>query len=161
MRSFVFLVCVVVLAGCSGLAGEKLIGKPAPDPRLFHLEDGSQSFLSDYRGKKVALLFWSTTCNSSRPIVKRLGDFASREASNPKVKIIAISLDKADDLQAVKDRVTYEGLHSIEQMFSGNEDYDEAYQYFRGERLPYIVVIDEKGTVIAADTDDSIVYRSM
>lgn len=147
-----------ILSGCAPLAGKQLIGQPAPAVRMYHLEDSMQTFLSDYKGSYVAVVFWATTCRSSTPIVKRLGEYALKNKNNAKIHVIAVSLDKSDDLNTLKERVLYDHLNGMQQMFSGNEEYDEAYYGLKGERLPYVVVIDPMGKVIGVDTDDDIVY---
>lgn len=147
-----------VLSGCAPLAGKKLIGQEPPLARMYRLEDGSQVNLSDYKGHYTVVVFWATHCNSSGPIMRRLGPYA---ASHPNVKIISVSLDKNDDVEAVKNRIRSDGLGSMQQMFSGNEEYDEAYSALKGERLPYVVVLDPAGRVIGVDTDDDIVYTSI
>jgi cytochrome c biogenesis protein CcmG/thiol:disulfide interchange protein DsbE len=61
-RNLCLLVLLLLIGtGCGG-RHDPTVGTPASD-FLFTLPDGSQKKLSDFRGKKVLIVFWSTWCD--------------------------------------------------------------------------------------------------
>lgn len=147
----------LTLVGCS-TSGAKLRGTSAPSTRFMALNTGETVALDDYRGKTVVLSFWATSCRSSGPNIKRLANYAQSFNGDKRVAFIAISLDKNENLEVLKDRIRFDHFESLEHMFSGNEEYDEAYLALQGERLPYFLVIDKNGKIVDADNDDSFIY---
>jgi len=69
-------------------------GKPAPDFALTDL-DGKEHKLSDYKGKKVLLVFWATWCP---PCKKEIPDLIElrKTVSEDKLAMLAISNEKPD-----------------------------------------------------------------
>lgn len=106
------------------------------------------------------VVFWATWCSKSRRVLNKLNAFAGRYAGRNDVVFLAASIDKADKIQDVKDRVTYTQLNNFRHAFSGNDIYDEAYISFDGDNLPFIVVIDPAGKVVHIGTEDDPVYAA-
>ncbi len=156
VRSWVALfTCIALLSGCSGIssrAGE-LVGTRAPETRLTLL-DGSYVPLAGYRGKTVILAFWATWCHTADPAIKRLNELAKKYQPES-LTIIAVNLDATDNFEKVRDRVVYQKLSNLEHAFSGNEGQDEAFVAFRGDDLPYFVVMDQQGKVALITKKDS------
>ena len=69
-------------------------GKPAPDFALNDL-DGKEHKLSDYKGKKVLLVFWATWCPPCRKEIPDLIELRET-ASEDKLAMLAISNEKPD-----------------------------------------------------------------
>lgn len=154
------VLCALILVICSGCGlsarQKELIGVQAPYTK-FQMLDGSYRLLEEYRGKKLIIVFWATHCNAAWPKLRRLEEFAE-QLHRSDVAFLAVSLDKPEDLEVLKERISAVGIHTFEHSFSGNEGYDQAYSAFRGEELPYIIVLDRDGTVLGIDTDDDFVY---
>lgn len=149
---------VLMCSGCGISARQKeLIGVQAPPYTKFQMMDGSYRLIEEYRGKKLVIVFWATHCNAAWPKLRRLEEFAEHSGRTD-VAYLAVSLDKPEDLDLLKERISAVGIHSFAHSFSGNEGYDQAYSAFRGEELPYIIVVDRDGTVLGIDTDDDFVY---
>jgi peroxiredoxin len=145
-----------MLTGCA-VDGQKLIGTPAPETR-FTLLEGDYVPLKRYRGKTTVLIFWAQWCHSSGPTMKRLQEF-SEKMQRSDVVFLAASLDEVKDVGKLRERIVYQDLDNFQHAFSGNAGSDEAFIAFEGGRLPYIVVIDPKGVVVAAGNSDSVVYE--
>ncbi len=161
-RKFLVLTICFGLMGCSGqskLKNEELIGKFAPYTRLTML-DGEWVALQDYKGKTTVMVFWATWCNKSRKALNKINAFAKSLPAGNDGQFFAISVDKSEKLQEVKERLNSTDLSAFVPAFSGNESADEAYQAFGGESLPYIVVINKAGKVVAAGNDDAPIYQA-
>ncbi len=75
-----------------------LYGKPAPDFALTDL-DGKEHKLSDYKGKKVLLVFWATWCPPCRKEIPDLIELRET-VSEDKLAMLAISNEKPDLLKS-------------------------------------------------------------
>jgi len=144
----------IALSGCSGnTAASKLLNNPAPKARVTLL-DGDLRSIEEFRGKNVILLFWATTCSLSHRTIERLNDFAAKHGRSKNLEIIAVSIDKYEKLQAVRDKIKFLHLNSIIHSYSGNDIYDEAYMMYQVDTLPYMFLIDPSGLIVAASSDD-------
>jgi thiol-disulfide isomerase/thioredoxin len=155
----VFLAVLVVsshLVGCSSVSvkARKLVDKPAPAARITML-DGQDRALSEFQGKHLFLLFWTTWCSSSRPAIKEFEELALRYNRPRSFQFIAVSIDKAENLEVLKQRIQSEHLSHMLHGFSGNDIYDEAFMSLHGDLLPYAVVIDPRGLVKSVSTSVS------
>jgi hypothetical protein len=113
-------------------------GKPAPELRFVNM-DGDTVRLSDLRGKKVLLHFWSTLC---KPCLDNLegvrGFWKSFGGKNWQV----VSLTTETDLPAVQQAVLKRHMDWMVGMAG-----PEARRYYANRPLPVIVRINEKGVV--------------
>jgi thiol-disulfide isomerase/thioredoxin len=153
MRSQLLLGLILVCAGCSGVssAAKEMIGQPAPYTRLYML-DGTEIPLEAERGKNLMMMFWATWCGHSKGAIEDFEALAHKYHRRQDVSFIAVSIDKAEDFEALKGRIESQGLKEITHAFSGNDVQDEAYQSFHGEVLPYVIAIDPQGVVKVVDT---------
>lgn len=143
-------------AGCAVNHGDKFIGQPAPYTRITML-DGTYLPLEALRGKTVALFFWAQWCHRSGPIMARLNEYAQKFRDRKDVVFLAVSTDKLEDLDKLKDRILYQRLDGFQHAFSGNGGGDEAFMAFEGVNLPYLLVIDPSGKVVAAGESEQVV----
>lgn len=157
LRLFYLTILTFTLISCASTVNKEMVGQHV-SARFTQLSDNDLISLEQYKGKTVVVAFWSTHCTSSRPIMSRLARFAEKFEGRKDVAFIAVSLDKAENIEDVKTRIKYEDFSKLENMFSGNEDYDEAFVALKGERLPYLVVIDPHGRLVDARYDDDFVY---
>ena len=127
-------------------AAKDLVGAPAPYSR-FTMLDGTQLPLAFAEGKTAAIIFWTTWCGHSRSVIEDFEQLAKRYKKRKDIVFLAASLDKADQLRALEGRIQSQGLTSIMHAFSGNDMLDEAFIAFKGESVPYVVVIDPRGVV--------------
>lgn len=151
------LVCLLLeVAACSSVPEKaaSLIGRPAPDARLMML-DGSETTLSAERGRYVAVLFWATWCRYSKSAIADFEDLARAYRRRTNVRFFAVSVDRNEDFETLKSRISSQQLESIVHIFSGNDIFDEAYQKFFGELVPMAVLIDPRGVVTYIGTDVS------
>lgn len=157
-RTLLILSLLCFCSACSSKVQTLPPGSNAPQVRMTKL-DGTPILLDEYRGRKVVLFFWATTCTYSRSVIERLNDFAEYQKAkkrNPAV-VLAVSIDKLKDFENLKERIEGQKLSAIEHFFSGNDAFDEAYMAFQVDRLPYLVVLDERGKILAAAHDDSMI----
>jgi len=126
-------------------AYESWYGKTAPD---FALKDlaGREHKLSDYRGKKVMLVFWATWCPPCKmeipDLVKLRNDLAE-----DKLAMLAISAEKADLLtRFVEQKINYTVLLDMGNMPTPF-GFDRIY---RTSGVPCGFFIDPQGKVILA-----------
>ena len=157
-RAVALALSVAIVSGCSTKVNPELVGEPAPHAMFTRIEDGTRTIIEDYRGKTLVVAFWAASCRSATPNMKRLAEYAKRFEGRNDVAFVSVSLDKNEDLDKVRERIKYDGYSSMENMFSGNEGYDEAFVNLKGEKLPYIIVVDKFGKIIDLQTDDDFVY---
>lgn len=156
--TLVSTIALLSLSGCASSGASQIVGKPAPFARFNQLEDGALFTTEQFKGKTLVIAFWATTCRSSNPNMKRISEYAANFKGRNDVAFIGVSIDKAEDIDAVKERIKYDGFGTLINMYSGNDVYDEAYQAFKGDRLPYFIVVDRFGNVVDAQYDDDFVY---
>lgn len=150
-----FLVMLTLtLAGCSALdaKGKEMIGNESPEARLMFF-DGSEVPLSSYRGKNVCIVFWATWCTYSRSLIERYEQLARRYSKRADMEFIAMSIDKNEDFEVLKNRIEEQELKSMTHIFSGNDSYDDAFVNLKGKNIPYVVFIDRNGVVRLAEHD--------
>jgi len=129
-----------------------MVGHESPATRLTTL-DGDLVGLEEFHGKNVAILFWATWCAHSRPAVEEMEELAEQQAARGDSVFWAVSVDKAENLDVLKSRISYQNLKGLKHAFSGNDVYDEAYTAFQGRDLPYFVVVDKNGVVQVVSED--------
>lgn len=147
--AFVALVSVLFLmTGCAAVSPEtaKLLGRSVPDGRLMLLS-GEDRALGDMRGKNKVILFWATWCAHSRSVISDFEDLARTYAHRGDTDFFAVSLDRNDDLKALKARIAAQDLTTVIHVFSGNDVQDEAFLALRGDQVPYAVFVDTKGVI--------------
>lgn len=141
------LAAVFALAGCAGggtyeFEEGAFTGKEAPDVTFTTL-DGETKKLSDLRGKVVVMNFWATWCPYC---VEELPDFGELADANPDVEVVL--LDCGEDEQTVRDYI--DGLEGISSapVWALDEE-GAAVEAYSVEGIPYTVVVDADGTVVA------------
>ena len=157
-RHFVSLVILgAVLSGCAASGGAKLVGQPAPLTRLTPLV-GDMTTLNQYigQGKPTVIAFWATTCSMSPRAIERV-DAMAKKLRSQGVQFLAISIDKAAAIEDVRGMVKYRRMGEFTHFFSGNDVYDEAYISYRGDQIPYFIVVDGAGTIVASGHKPSVV----
>jgi len=152
LASLLFL----LLTACAPTQGLHLVGQPAPYTRLTML-DGRYVPLESFKGRTTVLVFWAEWCTSSSPVMRRLNEYAQTFRGREDVAFVAVSLDRAEDIGKVKERIMYQRLDGFQHAFSGNEGQDEAFMAFSGSTMPYILVIGPDGRVVATDDSDGFV----
>lgn len=135
-------------AGCSPLsdAAKDLVGKPVPEGRLMLLS-GEDLALRGRPGVNMAILFWATWCPHSRGAIADFETLAQHYGGRQGLEFYAVSLDRNENFDLLKDRIQAQKLKSMIHVFSGNESQDEAFLSLRGKHLPYAVFVDDQGIV--------------
>jgi peroxiredoxin len=120
-------------------------GKPAPDFELPN-PDGEGIKLSDYKGKVVLLDFWASWCGPCRKENPHVVEIYEKY-KNHGFDVLSVSLDKDRDkwLQAIeKDSLTWKGHVSDLKFWQS-----AAAQLYQVSSIPYTVLIDADGNIIA------------
>jgi thiol-disulfide isomerase/thioredoxin len=144
------------LFACASNPAAVLVGKYAPYTQVTLL-GGEEQLIDEYQGKPLVLVFWATWCSKSRSVLPRVEQVARRLKAKNQVNFLAVSLDKAKDIAALRGFIKTEKLQSFKHAFSGNEYFDQAYMAFRADRVPTIVIIDAQGKVVATGDDETVV----
>ena len=145
LRQLALVLLFISLIACSPRQTTNLVGLKAPNTRIQVL-DGPYLPLEDYRGKTVVLVFWAQWCAKSNQLLQELNSFAAGRSNNN--VFLLVSVDKAEDLEKLRFRLGPLSGSNFTYGFSGNAEYDEAYQGFRCQEVPQVFVINPSGIVI-------------
>ncbi len=119
-------------------APKALEGRKAPDVRFVNM-DGDTMRISDFRGKKVLVHFWSTLCKPCLDNLNGLRDFYKGFAGK---NWQIISLTTETDLGAVQQAVLKHHMDWMVGMAG-----PEARRYYSNRPLPVNVKINEQGVI--------------
>jgi peroxiredoxin len=125
---------------------ESWYGKTAPD---FALEDlaGKQHKLSDYRGKKVMLVFWATWCPPCKMEIPDLVKLRG-ELTEDKLAMLAISAEKED---LVKGFVAKQNINYTILLDTGKMPTPFGFmRIYQTSGVPCSFFIDAEGKIILA-----------
>lgn len=154
-RLVVLTILSLSVLSCSGKSlPPMLAGEPAPFTRLT-LVDGSLVTSEQFAGKPTVMVFWATWCSKSKRLMAELKD-RLRAGEWADHTFFLVSVDKADRLEKVQSVLQDFPEDRVVRVYSGNEAFDETYMSFRGSMIPYVVVIDRAGTVVAAGNSTDV-----
>ena len=124
---------------------EALVGKPAPALVLPDLQ-GRQHTLAEFGGRRVLVKFWASWCG---PCLKEMPALAQaqRRFGGDRPVVVGIGMDTPDNVRA------YLTAHPIDYpiLLGRLDDPDSARQFGDdGGMLPYSVLLDADGTVLAS-----------
>ncbi len=146
-RNLFFIACLALVSGCSVSSKQlELVDHQAPNAIYYPL-DSEPRALSSEKGKTVVLAFWDSGCHHCRRELPILDQIAWTYSNNQNIKFIAISVNSASEDSYLKKAIKELDLKSLEHAFSGNDIYDPAFMSFRGEAIPYFVIVDKRGIV--------------
>jgi len=119
-------------------APKAIEGRPAPDLRFVNM-DGDTVRLSDLRGKKVLLHFWSTLCKPCLDNLEGVRGFW-KSFGGKNWQVVSITTDS--DLPSVQQAVLKHHMDWMVGMAG-----PEARRFYANHPLPMLVKINEKGLV--------------
>jgi thioredoxin-related protein len=155
-RFIVSLIIIAILSGCAAESKTILLGEKAPFTK-FTLMDGSYKTTANYKGKYLVILFWATTCARAHSTLDEVAEWARENSIKRNVRVVSVNIDKASKEDAVKAAIESINSRSIDNAFSGNDYYDEAYMAYDVGELPTLVLIDPTGKIIGSgDSIDDI-----
>lgn len=150
----------LLIIGCSSSSKPKMVGMNAPATRI-QMMSGEYLPLEEYRGKTVVLTFWATWCSHSSQTLGEIGQISKEYAHRPDIVFLTVSVDKAEDIEKVRTRLSDPGLARTTNAFSGNAEYDEAFMSFRCNDLPRVFVISPAGLIVAEGDSAEIVRKTI
>ncbi len=118
------------------------VGKPAPAFSLPSL-DGHMVSLTDYRGKKVLIVYWASWCSPCKaemPALNRL--YRGAAGTNFAFEILAVSVD--EDRAEAEKFVRENSMPFPVLLDPGQKTVDR----FHVESVPSMIVVDSSGTII-------------
>jgi len=161
IRSLLPIVVVsIVLASCSSISREalELQGKQVPFT-AFTLINGGYLVTDELQGRASVIAFWAHWCPHSRQSIIKLNDLARRYSHRTDIVFIAASLDSESDFKKLQNFIKEHELNNLIHAFSGHEAHDRAFLILKGERVPYIVVLDRATRVVSISHNEKEVDR--
>jgi len=150
------LLLALLLAALSASCWALEAGDRAPDFKLMSV-DGVETTLGDLMGKRSLLLdFGSVFCANCQSALSLLSDVA-QECDSGKLKVAAINVDAPNSAKAV--RAVIQGLSPGYRVLLDGEGVVAA--AYGVTQIPYVVLIDETGTVRAVHTGPLSELRKM
>ena len=152
------MIMMAALLTCMGLAAQNNMeedldlqyavdllkpGTQAPD---FALQDinGKTFNLSDFRGRKVVLVFWASWCPDCRAEVPELKTMQA--SANPeKVAFVSVSFDRT--LEALKTYVAENYLPGVQLFDSSGKKESKVAADYGVKWIPSLYLLDEQGKV--------------
>jgi peroxiredoxin len=132
-----------------------VVGKPAPEIELMNPE-GKLIKLSDLKGKVVLVDFWASWCrpcrNANPGVVKMYEKYKDQGFT-----VFSVSLDNNKDawVKAIAaDKLSWPS-HAID---NKGGDKPSAGSIYGAQYIPYTVLIDANGTIIAVNSRDEALY---
>lgn len=123
--------------GCDRGAHPTQTGKAAPD---FNVSDGKSSIhLASYRGQTVLLNFWASWCG---PCIEELPSLLQLHRDNPKITILAVSIDEDPDAYANFLRNRHVDLITV------RDPKQTAAGLFHTDMWPETYLIDRNGVIV-------------
>lgn len=121
-------------------------GKKVPDFTLNDLS-GKPRKLSEFRGKKVVLVFWATWCPDCRAEVPELKAMMA-DADPEKVAFVSVSFDRSFDTlcKFVEDN----SLGGVQLFDPAGKKDSKVSSDFHIKWIPSLYLIDEKGKVLVS-----------
>jgi thiol-disulfide isomerase/thioredoxin len=143
MKKLLLLVCLFSLAASSDLFAQlpavTLKTIDGQSVRMDTITNGGKPFIIDF------FATWCKPCQRELDAIAEVYDEWQEETG---VKIIAVSIDKAQNAQKVKPLVSNHGWE-YEVLLDSNEDLKRA---FGIQMIPYTMVVDGKGNVVYQHT---------
>ena len=88
-RGSIFLLSLLLAAGCDRGDHPRQIGKPAPDFTIY--DNGRSLQLSSYRGKVVLLNFWASWC---APCIEEIPALNQLQRQMPQLVVVGVDVDQ-------------------------------------------------------------------
>ncbi|MCB9030512.1 MAG: TlpA family protein disulfide reductase [Deltaproteobacteria bacterium] len=144
MKKLLAILLFLSLSSCAtqdGLEPGSVIGYMP-----LHYDSGVRGLLQQYRGKRVAILFWATWCNFSKPVIEDFNKVAAEHKDDDSIVFIAVSLD--DNREEFDTRIRVKNLNNVIHVYSGNGPGDETYIRFGSPAVPKSFLIDPEGKIV-------------
>jgi len=136
------VLAVLLLAGCGGQDG-LAYGDPLPAFTAEALGTGAATSLDQYRGQVLLVNLWATWCIPCRTETPYLQSLYESHRDDG-LRIVGVSVDRAADLDAVRDFVDEMGVEYDILLDPGGR----AERVFRARGLPNSILVDPEGRVV-------------
>jgi len=132
-----FVLMLVLVAGCNRGSHPTLVGNPAPD---FTVQDADRKVtLHDLRGKVVVLNFWATWCP---PCVEEMPSLAQMQ-SNLKDRVVVLAVSVDDDERSYR---TFLKKNNVD-LLTVRDPQQKSNELYGTFKFPETYIIDRQGVV--------------
>ncbi|HXP46660.1 MAG TPA: TlpA disulfide reductase family protein [Terriglobales bacterium] len=132
-----FVLMLVLVAGCNRGSHPTLVGNPAPD---FTVQDADRKVtLHDLRGKVVVLNFWATWCP---PCVEEMPSLV-RMQSNLKDRVVVLAVSVDDDERSYR---TFLKKNNVD-LLTVRDPQQKSNELYGTFKFPETYIIDRQGVV--------------
>ncbi len=132
-----FVLMLVLVAGCNRGSHPTLVGNPAPD---FTVQDADRKVtLHDLRGKVVVLNFWATWCP---PCVEEMPSLV-RMQSNLKDRVVVLAVSVDDDERSYR---TFLRKNNVD-LLTVRDPQQKSNELYGTFKFPETYIIDRQGVV--------------
>lgn len=127
-------------------------GQPAYSFALFDTA-GRTVQMKDFAGKVVILDFMFNPCPSCHVMARSLESIRDHFQNSPDIVFISISIDK--EIKKWKEGLGFFSAHGSIDLYTGGEGSEHpVVKYYQVENYPTVVVIDQKGRILASRAPD-------
>ena len=119
-------------------------GTEAPEFSLDDI-DGNTVSISDFKGRKVVLVFWASWCPDCRAEVPELKEMQAK-ADPSKVAFVSVSFDRT--IEAFKTYVNENSLGGVQLFDSDGMKKSSVAAAYHVKWIPSLYLIDEEGKVV-------------
>jgi peroxiredoxin len=122
-------------------------GAAAPNVTAADIRDGSQFTLEGLRGKLVLLSFWGVTSDPAKNLAQgKIAPLHQRYAKDPRLVIVGIGVNWPNDTADGQKQFADANHHGWKLVYDVGNAARDAYGV---DGIPYLVLVDEEGKILA------------
>lgn len=134
------IAAAIVAALLAGQAKAQLAVGDEPPQLLGKTRQGEQIKVDDHKGKVLAVSFWASWCGPCQlelPLLEKL----QRVLGPDRLRVVAVNIEEREKFRQVT-----RGMFDWESLVT-NDPYKEAFGGYKGNGIPYLLIISREGKV--------------